>query len=48
MDGILALLIVLIVFALFIYMINRSVKTVMAIGIIVVAYLVLRGLGFLG
>ena len=48
MDGILALLVVLVVFALLIFMINRSAKTIMVVGIIVVAYLVLRGLGVLG
>ena len=48
MDGILALLVVLVVFALLAYLINRSAKTIMVVGIGVVAYIVLRLLGVLG
>jgi len=48
MDGVLALLVVLFAFALLIYLVNRSAKMVMVVGIVVVAYLVLRGLGVLG
>ncbi len=48
MDGILALLVVLVVFALLIYMINRSAKAIMVVGIGVVAYVALRIMGVLG
>jgi len=48
MDGILALLVVLVAFAVFIYIITRSAKTFMVLGIIVIAYIVLRVLGVFG
>ena len=48
MDGILALLVVLIAFVIFVYIINRSAKTFIVLGIIVVAYIALRVLGVLG
>lgn len=48
MDGLLVLLVVLIAFAVFIYLVNRSAKTFMVLGIVVVAYIVLRLVGIIG
>ncbi len=48
MDGLLALIVAMLVFALFIYLVSRSAKMITLIGIGVVAVLVLLGLGVLG
>lgn len=48
MDGLLALIIAMVVFALLIFLVSRSAKTITLIGLGVVAALVLLGLGLLG
>jgi len=48
MDGLLALIVAMVVFALFIFFVSRSAKTIVIIGLIVVAALVVLGLGLLG
>ena len=48
MDGLLALIIALLVFAVFILVISRSVKSIVFIGLVLVAFMALRLLGVLG
>jgi len=48
MDTLLALLIALLAFALLIFLISRSVKFIMLIGIAFIVILVLEWLGILG
>lgn len=47
MDALLALLVVLLAFAVLIYLISRSVKFIMLIGIAFIVLVVLRELGIL-
>jgi uncharacterized membrane protein len=48
MDGLLLLIIAMVVFAIFIFVVTRAVKTIMFIGVLVIAAFVLKTLGFLG
>jgi hypothetical protein len=48
MDGLLALIIALVVFALFIFLISRSVKTIIFIGLVLIALMALKAFGVLG
>jgi len=48
MDALLALLIAILVFALLIFLISRSVKFIMLLGIAFVVVVVLQWLGILG
>ena len=48
MDGLLALIVAMVVFALFIFLVSRSAKTITIIGLIAVAVLVLLAFGLLG
>jgi len=48
MDGLLALIVVLAVFALFMFIVQRAVKTFVLIGLIVLAIIALRTVGVLG
>lgn len=47
MDAFLALIIALVGFAFIIFLISRSVKLIMAIGVIVIVFVVLKELGVL-
>jgi hypothetical protein len=48
MDGLLALIIALVVFMVFIFLVSRSVKSIIFIGLIISAYIVLKALGIVG
>jgi len=48
MDGFLALIVALVVFALFIFIIQRAVKSFVLIGLAILAIIVLRAAGILG
>ncbi len=48
MDGLLALIVAMVLFALFIFLVSRSAKTIVIIGLVVVGVLVVLGLGLLG
>jgi hypothetical protein len=48
MDGLLALIVALVVFALFIFIIQRTVKSFVLIGLVILAIIVLRAAGVLG
>ncbi len=48
MDGLLALIVALVVFALFILIIQRTVKSFVLIGLAILAIIVLRAAGVLG
>lgn len=48
MDGLLALIVAMAVFALLIFFVSRSAKTIVAVGLGVVAILVVLALGLLG
>ena len=48
MDGLLALIIAMVVFALFIFLVSRSARTITLVGLGVVAVLVLLAVGLLG
>jgi hypothetical protein len=48
MDGLLLLIIAMVVFAIFIFIVTRAVKTIMFIGILVLVAFVLKAAGFLG
>ncbi len=45
MDALLGLIIALLLFAGFIFLIHRSVKTIMVLGLVIVALFVLSALG---
>ncbi len=48
MDGFLALIVAMVVFAFLIYIIQRSVKSFVVIGIAILAFIALRAFGVLG
>jgi len=48
MEGLLALIVAMVVFALIIFLVSRSAKTIVFLGCAVVAVLVLLALGVLG
>jgi len=48
MDGLLLLIIATVVFAIFIFLVSRAVKTIMFIGVLVLVAFVLKVTGFLG
>jgi hypothetical protein len=48
MDGLLALIVALVVFAILILIISRSVKSIIFIGLVIFAIMVLKALGVLG
>ena len=48
MEGLLALIVAMVLFAAFIFLVSRSAKTIVLIGLGVVAVLVLLALGILG
>ncbi|MCJ7464331.1 MAG: hypothetical protein MUO81_06270 [Thermoplasmata archaeon] len=48
MDGLLLLIIATVVFAIFIFVVTRAVKTIMFIGVLVLVAFVLKVAGFLG
>jgi len=48
MDGLLLLIIATVVFALFIFVVTRAIKTIMFIGVLVLVAFVLKVAGFLG
>jgi hypothetical protein len=48
MDGFLALIVALVVFALFIFIIQRTVKSFVLIGLVILAIIALRAFGVLG
>jgi hypothetical protein len=48
MDGFLALIVALVVFALFIFIVQKAVKSFVLIGLAILAIIVLRAAGILG
>ena len=48
MDGFLALIVAMLLFALLIFIINRRIKTIVFLGMVVSVVLVLRALGVFG
>lgn len=48
MDGFLVLIVAMVVFALFIFIIQRSVKSFLLIGLAILAFIALRAFGVLG
>lgn len=48
MDALLALIVAMLLFAVLIIVINRSIKTIVFIGTVIAVVLVLRALGVLG
>jgi hypothetical protein len=47
MDGLLLLIIAMVVFAIFIFIVTRAVKTIMFIGLVVLVAFILKAIGFL-
>ncbi|MBU0624204.1 MAG: hypothetical protein KJ672_05105 [Candidatus Thermoplasmatota archaeon] len=48
MDGLLLLIIASVAFAIFIFFVTRTAKTIMFIGLLVFAALILKTVGYLG
>jgi hypothetical protein len=48
MDGLLLLIIATVVFAIFIFVVTRAVKTIIFIGFLVLVAFILKAVGFLG
>lgn len=48
MDGLLLLIIAMVVFAIFIFIVTRSTKTIMIIGFLVLVGFILKAVGILG
>lgn len=48
MDGLLALIILLVAFAFVVFLISRSVKAVIFVGCVLATYFALKALGVLG
>lgn len=48
MDGLLLLIIAMVVFAIFIFLLTRAVKTMMFIGFLALVAFILKAVGFLG
>lgn len=48
MDGFLALIIAMVIFAFLIFFTSRSVKTIMVVGLALAGVLILRAFGILG
>jgi uncharacterized membrane protein len=47
MDGLLLLIIAMVVFAIFIFVVTRAVKTIMFIGLLVLVMFILKAVGVL-
>ena len=48
MDGFLALIVALVIFALFIFIVQRAVKSFVLIGLAILAVIALRAFGIMG